>query len=62
MKIVFELNEMPKTCLECLLSNYETTDDGEYIYCIPLCNINKDSIEGEFLKKREDCPLKSINE
>jgi len=60
MKIYFEFetNELLKNCSNCPVSYYETSDVGEYLYCVLLSNIRDEQVEGYFDKRREDCPLK----
>jgi hypothetical protein len=58
MKILYELDNLPNTCSKCPLSQYEVDDNGEYLYCVPLTNTRNEQIDGDFLKRRKDCPLK----
>ncbi len=58
MKIIFELNNLPENCYDCPLSYYESNDDGEDLYCLPLSHQSEDMIDGNMYQRRNDCPLK----
>jgi hypothetical protein len=63
LKIILELEikELPKSCLYCPICYYEVDDNEEYLYCVVLSNLKNEQIEGSFIKRREDCPLKIVN-
>ena len=56
-KAILEI-PMPEKCLSCTVAFYETGDAGEHLMCIPLSSIKHEEIEGDYLKRRNDCPLK----
>ena len=56
-KAILEIN-MPDKCLSCPVAWYETEDDGERLLCLPLSDFYDEDVDGEFLKRRDDCPLK----
>lgn len=58
MKIIYELKTLPKTCYDCPLNYYETSEEGENLYCSPLSNESEYMIDGEINQRRKDCPLK----
>ena len=60
MKIFYELKILPKNCSECPLGFYLTNDDGEFLYCTPLSNELEEDIDGNFLERNENRPLKTI--
>lgn len=60
MKTILELNEMPNNCLDCPINGYETNENGELLYCVFLSALKGEYIEGAFLNRRIDCPLKTI--
>jgi hypothetical protein len=62
MKIIYELKELPETCYDCPLAYYETNDDGENLYCMPLSHESEENIDGYFNQRRDDCPLKYCDE
>ena len=58
MKIFFELEtiETPNNCSKCPIGYYETN------YCVLLSYIKNEQVEGDFTKRRKDCPLKFEDE
>ncbi len=61
MKAILEMDK-PEKCLDCMVSWYEVGDDGERLMCLPLSHIKDEEVEGEYLKCRDDCPLKELKE
>ncbi|ATW24134.1 hypothetical protein [Candidatus Formimonas warabiya] len=60
MTAILEM-EMPITCCDCKLSWYESGDDGEVLICVPLLSDSEaDLVEGTFLSRRPDCPLRAV--
>lgn len=58
MKIILEIDKVPNNCLECPINVYETNEQGEVLYCVYLSSLKGEFVNGEFLKRRDDCPLK----
>lgn len=59
-KAILEIS-MPDKCLSCPVAWYETGDDGERLLCLPLSEVYEEDVDGEFLKRRDDCPLKGVD-
>lgn len=57
MKIIYELKELPNNCYDCPLCYYETTDEEEYLYCLPLSHQSEEMVDGDMLQRRNNCPL-----
>lgn len=62
MKVILEIEQMPENCQECPLSDGYTGERGETLWCVPLSHKEEAIVDGDFLKRREDCPLKQIKE
>lgn len=54
-KAILELDEMPKACIDCKISDYITFDEGEEVSCPVLGR----QVDG-FLRRDKECPLKEI--
>lgn len=60
-KAILEI-DLPDNCLKCPLGDYESGDDEESLFCIPLTSFSKYIVEGDYQKRRADCPLKMLDD
>ena len=56
MKAMLVLDKMPENCMDCPLSD-GLVEPTERIWCVPLSDQEEATVEIDYLKRREDCPL-----